>query len=72
MTTPKKRAIKKAVANAVPVITPEDASNLIVLLNRVTVTGVQEAMCLGVLGNKLQLIKGNFEATNGKDTTPAS
>lgn len=52
-------------------LSPEDAHNLIALLNRVQTTGISEAMCLGVLGQKLQYLKANYEAPNGKDANPA-
>lgn len=41
-------------------LTQEDAHNLIVLLNRVSTTGIAEAKLLGVLANKLEQIKGSY------------
>ena len=41
-------------------LTQEDAHNLIVLLNRVQVTGISEAKLLGILATKLEKIKGSY------------
>lgn len=53
-------------------LTPEDAHNLIVLLNRVSTTGVQEAMLLAILAQKLSGIKGTFTGAPSGENTPSS
>jgi hypothetical protein len=68
--TPAERKIRLATARASKealALTPEDAHNVLILLDRVTVTGVNESMLLGVLAQKLARIKGKF---NGKDVPP--
>ncbi len=49
----------------VPEITAQDAHNLIQLLDRVQTQGIQEAMVLGILANKLQAIKASDPNVGG-------
>lgn len=62
--TPKTRRPRAAtVAKAVaPVLTKEEAFNILILLDRVQTRGMQEAALLVTVAQKLHLIKGNFEA----------
>lgn len=53
----------KAALEARTTITPEDAHNTIILLNRVQTTGMQEAALLVTLGQKFHTIKGSYEVT---------
>ncbi len=55
-------------------ITEEDAKNTLVLLDRVQVTGVQEATVLAVLSNKFREIANApaKEVTDGEDTPTAT
>ncbi len=48
-------------APEMPVITQEDAHNTLLLLNRVSTTGMQEAALLVTLGQKFHAIKGAYE-----------
>ena len=52
-----------------PALNQQDAHNLLILLNRVSTTGVNEAQLLAVLASKLTVIKGDF---NGENANPAS
>lgn len=59
---PRKPTVKDAVEKIVTVVlTPEEAYNTLILLNRVPTQGMQEAALLVTLGQKLHLIKGDFE-----------
>jgi hypothetical protein len=71
-TAAQKKALEEAQANAARLtLTPEDAHNILVLLNRVTTTGTQEAMLLAVLAQKLAALKGAYQGTaNGEDAPP--
>lgn len=51
-------------------LTEIDITNLRKLLNRVTVQGVQEAMVLAVLDQKLAAMSN--EESDGQDATPTS
>jgi len=49
-------------------ITPQDAQNLVVLLDRVAVTGFQEAAIVTAIGVKLRnIVKSNEVEDNGED-----
>lgn len=63
--TPKTRTprAETAVAKAAPVLSQEDAFNILILLDRVQTRGMQEAALLVTLAQKLHLIKGTFEAS---------
>lgn len=56
-----KVANEAAEALSVPVLTPEEAHNTLLLLNRVTTTGMQEAALLVTLGQKFHALKGAYE-----------
>ena len=68
----------KAVADAakqaaLQQVNPQDAHNILVLLDRVQTTGHREATLLAVLAQKLTLIKGSYTGEpSGEDSTPAS
>ncbi len=50
----------KAAAKAVNNLTPQDAHNLLNLINRVQVQGIQEAQYVSYIAQKLASIKGDF------------
>lgn len=54
-------------------LTPQDAHNLLVLLNRVTATGVTEAQIVTVLAAKLTKFKETkSEDADGENSTPTA
>jgi hypothetical protein len=62
------RAALKQAAEEAQALLPEDAANLLVLLDRVQTKGVQEASVLAICAHKLTVLKGNYKgATSGKD-----
>jgi hypothetical protein len=56
----KEEKAQAAAAVASRTVTPEEAFNLLVLLNRVTVTGNSEVMTTAILTQKLRNIQGDF------------
>lgn len=59
--TAAERKAEAAVAAAAKLeLTPSDAHNILVLLQRVPTTGVDEATLLAILASKLKAIKGDY------------
>jgi hypothetical protein len=74
LTAAERRQIQaEAAAAAKLTLTSEDAHNILVLLERVGTTGVQEATLLAIIGQKLTHLKGTFQgAPRGEDTAAAA
>ncbi len=54
-------------------INPSDAHNILVLLQRVQTTGVDEATLLAILASKLKAIKGAYTGEpSGENANPTS
>lgn len=73
MPAPKKTPARKPKSVAKVELSGQDAHNIIQLLNRVQVQGIQEAQFLSYIATKLNQIKADFspEAPNGEDTPSA-
>ena len=72
-TAAERKAIQRAAIDAADkalALTPQDAHNILVLLDRVPTKGHTEATLLAILAQKLKQIKGAFKGEpSGEDIT---